>query len=117
MCDKCYILVKIFEAADSNPHSNYLPIISFIEKMIHQERLELYAGDCPIEEVQRILMEESHYTIRHYLKCKTCNQHFLIGACIRGTPVYRIIDKISGENIDNLWGRYGIYFRKKHDQP
>lgn len=39
MCEKCYVLKALFEAADSNPHFNYLPSIAFINKMIDQDRI------------------------------------------------------------------------------
>ncbi|MDV3426203.1 MAG: hypothetical protein LIR50_03300 [Bacillota bacterium] len=113
MCDKCYILTELFKAAESNSHQNYIPTLSFIKEMIKQGRIELYAGDCPIEEVEKNLNDEIHYTIRHYFKCKTCDRYFFIGDCIRGVPVYKIIDNIKTVNFDNmLWGRYGTLYEE-----
>lgn len=113
MCEKCYVLTEIFKAADSDSHYNYIPSISFIRAMIKQDRLELYAGDCPLEEVEKHLWEEKHYTVCHYLRCTKCNQYFFIGACIRGTPIYKILGGLAEEKIDNiLWGHYGTLFNK-----
>ena len=113
LCDKCYILTELFKAAESNSHQNYIPTLSFINEMIKQGRIELYAGDCPIEEVKKNLNDETHYTICHYFMCKGCNHYYFIGACIRGTPVYKTIDSIKNVNFDNmLWGRYGALYYK-----
>jgi|BioPla2DNA2_1021312.scaffolds.fasta_scaffold32279_4 hypothetical protein len=114
MCEQCYELRKLFEAGDSNSHYNYIPTLSFINEMVKQGRLELYAGDCPIEDVEKHLSEEIHYTIRHYFRCKSCNDYFFIGACIRGTPIYKIMKNVDSENFENLlWGKYGILFKLK----
>jgi hypothetical protein len=113
MCQQCSVLKKLFEAAGSNSHYNYIPTLAFINEMVKQGRLELYAGDCPIEDVKEHLFKELHYTICHYFKCKSCNIYFFIGACIRGAPIYRIMKDINSENIDKLlWGKYGILFKQ-----
>jgi len=111
MCEKCYVLKELFKAAESNSHQNYIPTLSFIQEMTRQDRIELFAGDCPLEEVEKHLSEEIHYTIQHYFKCKSCKQYFFIGACIRGMPVYEIMDNIKNINFDSiLWGRFGTLY-------
>ena len=76
--------------------------------------MELYAGDCPLEEAEKHLWEEKHYTVCHYIKCTKCNRYFFIGACIRGTPIYKLLDSLTGEKIDNmLWGQCGTLFGNK----
>lgn len=109
MCEDCYVLKELFKAAESNPLQNYIPTIAFIKEMVTQQRLDLFAGDYQLEEVEQHLSEEVHYTIRHYFRCRNCKQHFFI-ACIRGMPIYETIDKISKVNLDNMWGRHGIFY-------
>jgi hypothetical protein len=106
MCENCYVLKELFKAAESNSHQNYIPALAFIKEMVNQRRIE-----CPLEEVEKYLSEEIHYTIRHFFRCRSCQQYFFIGACIRGMPVYEVIDKISKVNIDNMWGKYGILYK------
>lgn len=80
--------------------------------MIEQGRIELYAGDCLIEEAEKNLLGEQHYTICHYLKCKSCSRFFFIGACIRGTPIYKALDNLNDVNLDNmLWGHCGTLYK------
>ena len=116
MCDKCYVLKELFKAAESNSHYNYIPTLAFLKEMVRQGRLELFAGDCQLEETEKHLNEETHYTVCHYFRCKSCNQYFFIGACIRGTPIYKIIDNLKNENFSNmLWGHCGtLYEKNKH---
>ncbi|MDD3923644.1 MAG: hypothetical protein PHP11_00885 [Erysipelotrichaceae bacterium] len=116
MCDKCNSLKELYSNVINQPYQNYLPTIRHIERMVNLGQIELYAGDCLLEEVDCILYEEKHYTICHYLKCKGCNQFFFIGACIRGTPIYKTLDTLKEEKISNvLWGKCGTLFdnRKK----
>ncbi len=111
MCEKCYVLRELFKAAESNSHQNYIPTLAFIKEMVRQERIELFAGDCPIEEVEKHLFDEIHYTISHYFRCKSCEQSFFIGACIRGMPVYKRINDLNTINFNTmLWGRCGILY-------
>jgi hypothetical protein len=112
VCEKCYALAELFKAADKNPHENYLPSIAFIEQLVKQGELELYAGDCPLEEIEKHLEEESHYTICHYFVCKQCNEYFFIGVCIRGRPIYKVKKDLKDENFNNiLWGRCGTFYK------
>jgi Icc-related predicted phosphoesterase len=111
MCNECFVLNELFKAADSKPHGNYTPTLAFIKKLVDQGRLEFVAGDCHIEEVDEVLDKEMHYTVCHYFKCKNCNQYFFIGACIRGTPIYKTMKDLSNENLNNmLWGRCGTIY-------
>lgn len=73
--------------------------------------IELYAGDCKLSETINVLYEEKHYTVCHYFKCNECEQMFFIGACIRGTPIYKQINNIMEEKVEKLlWGKEGTKF-------
>jgi hypothetical protein len=113
MCKKCDVLKELFKAVNSNSHENYIPTLAFMKEMENQGRVSLLAGDCHLEEVEKLLYEETHYTICHYFECNSCNQYFFIGACIRGTPTYKTMKSLSNVNFDNmLWGHIGTMFEK-----
>lgn len=113
MCDNCFILEQIIKYSDSNPHKNYMPTIKFIEEMISQDRIELYAGDCEVKDIKDVLYEEKSYTICHFFKCKSCDGFYFVGACIRGTPIYKKIKNIEKEKIENMvHGTIGTYYKK-----
>lgn len=111
MCTNCEILKAAFAGAKSEPHLNYLPIHSLIMAMLKQRRLELYAGDCPFDKMTEILESETHYTVCFYFKCPECDTFYFFGACIRGEPIYKVINDISAEEPGKmLWGTEGTWF-------
>jgi len=112
MCNKCLILSELFDVASKNPIENYSPVIALIKEMTNQNRVKLFAGDCPLDEVDIHLSEETHYTIKHYFKCTYCGRYFAIGACIRGAPSYKSMNKLTNDFDNTLWGRYGVYFEQ-----
>lgn len=81
-----------------------------------QKLMELYAGDCPLEDTGAVLDAEQHYTVCHYMQCRNCGALYFVGACIRGAPVFRQVADIGKENLDTrLWGRCGTYYLQKKD--
>ena len=111
MCNQCDIAKTTFKVAKKEAHMNYYPILKLLEAMEKQNRIELYAGDCFLDETERVLESEQHFTVCHYLKCKTCTKFFFIGACIRGTPKYKILRNLKNEDPTNLiWGKRGILY-------
>lgn len=115
MCGNCDIIAALFDAAGQEPHQNYVPVLRFLEAMERKGRVELYAGDCSLTETLDVLDKEQHFTLCQYLRCTQCGQFFFLGACVRGTPKFKIIEDIALENLDNLlWGRVGA---KYHNNP
>jgi len=112
MCKNCYVIEGLFRAAQSNPHQNYLPVIAFITALADMKVIELFAGDCPLDEVQKHIWDEGHYTIQHYFRCPSCNEHFYVGACIRGTPIYKVVKDVEPRILNTLWGKTGTYFER-----
>ena len=110
MCKNCSILKAAFQSA-SDDSMNYSPILEMVKVMGMQKRLELYAGDCLLDEIHDILDKEEHYTIKHYMKCTECGQIYFFGTCIRGAPIYKTVTDIGRENLSNmLWGRQGTLY-------
>ena len=47
---------------------------------------------------------------------RSCGTLYFVGACIRGTPVFRQVEDIRKENLGTqLWGRCGTYYLQKKD--
>ncbi len=111
MCCNCSIVDSAFTGARSNPDQNLIPVYSLLSVLVSGGQLEVYAGDCPFENMMQVLEEEKHFTVCFYLQCVKCGAMYFLGACIRGTPRYGKVENISLENIENLlWGREGTYF-------
>ena len=119
ICKTCDFIQDVFEAAKKDAQYTYGPVIMLLQEMELQKRIELFAGDCPIDEIPRHLNEEIHFAVRHYFKCTSHERHygkryFFIGACVRGTPTFKILDSLADENLATvLWGKTGVLFEKK----
>lgn len=114
MCRNCNIIAALFDAARDDAHKNYTPLLRFLEALEAQERIELFAGDCLLRETLEVLNSDRHFTVCHYLRCRQCGQLFFFGACIRGTPKYKLIDHIDEERISRMiWGNVGTKYDTK----
>lgn len=108
MCKNCHSITLLFNEAQKDPHKNYTSVLNFLSDLESKDKIELFAGDCQLQEALDVFYSERHYTVCHYLRCTQCGQMFFLGACIRGTPIYRLIDDIESENISNkIWGKVG----------
>ncbi|MBS6397097.1 MAG: hypothetical protein KH452_08110 [Clostridiales bacterium] len=110
-CPACSRLADQIKEANCDPHRQYMPMLKALIKLEQQGMIELFAGDCPLEDAPAVLDAERHYTVCHYLRCRSCGAVYFMGACIRGMPVYRRVEDMTKENLDiRLWGRYGTYY-------
>lgn len=112
MCRNCEFIGSVFGSAIKDPHRNYSPVLMLLKELEEQGRIELYAGDCPVSEAKEHLERELHYTVCNYFKCKTCEKFIYIGACIRGTPKFKMLETLKEEKFERLlWGQAGTFFR------
>lgn len=47
---------------------------------------------------------EKENIVYHYVRCRRCGALYFMGACIRGTPVFRQVEKIQKENLAPVRG-------------
>lgn len=115
-CHSCGLLTAQIKETDGDCYRQYNQVLQKLMELEQQGEMELFAGDCPLEDTYTILEAEQHYTICHYMRCRSCGAFYFIGACIRGMPVVRQMDDIREEKLDTrLWGRCGTYFSRKKD--
>lgn len=113
-CPSCGQLAAQLKEDNSISHSQYDQLLQKLMELERQGDIELYAGDCPLEGADTVLDAEKHYTVCHYMQCRSCGALYFVGACIRGTPVCRQVADIKKENLDTrLWGRCGTYYLQK----
>lgn len=114
ICPLCGPLAARMKAAGSCSHRQYDQLLRELTELERQGRMELFAGDCLLEDTSAVLNAEQHYTVCHYMRCRSCGALYFVGACIRGAPVFRQVDDIKKENLDiRLWGRCGTYYLQK----
>lgn len=114
ICPSCgQLAAQMKEDHDSSYHQ-YDRILQTLIELEQKGDMELFAGDCPLEDTDAVLESEQHYTVCHYMQCRICGAIYFIGACIRCAPIYRKAENLQAENLDTkLWGRYGTYFSKR----
>lgn len=113
-CPACAPLAQCIRKARRNPHQGYDSVIQTAAELAADGSIELLAGDCPLEEADEVLRQEKHYTVCHYLRCRSCGAVYFVGACIRGQPIFRREEPLDHEKLSRLlWGRCGSYFGEK----
>ena len=115
-CPSCGPLAAQMEEASGGSYRQYDQILQKLMELEQRGNMELFAGDCTLEETDAALASERHYTVCHYMRCRHCGALYFAGACIRGRPVFRQVDDIKKENLNTrLWGRCGTYYLQKKD--
>lgn len=110
-CPSCSGLHRLMTGRHRDPGETYDQVMAMAKELISQGKLELFAGDCPLEDADRVINAEQHFTVCHYLRCRTCGNLYYVGACIRGKPVFRRVTDLEAERVGfRLWGRCGTYF-------
>lgn len=116
VCPSCGQLAAQMKEDSSISYRQYDNLLQKLIELERQGDIELYAGDCPLEDTGAALDAERHYTVCHYMQCRICGALYFVGACIRGTPVFRQVADIRKEKLDTrLWGRCGTYYLQKKD--
>ena len=116
ICPICGPLAAQTKEPLNGSYRQYDQILRRLMELERQGCMELFAGDCPLEDTDAVLDAEQHYTVCHYVRCRRCGALYFVGACIRGAPVFRQVEDIKKENLDTrLWGRCGTYYLQKKD--
>lgn len=115
VCPVCGQLAAQMKKISGGSYRQYDQLLRKLMELERQGDMELYAGDCPLEDTDAVLDAEQHYTVCHYMRCRSCGNLYFVGACIRGKPIFRQVADIRKENLDTrLWGRCGVYYLQKN---
>lgn len=115
-CPSCGQLAAQMKENSSISHRQYAQLLQKLMELERHSDIELFAGDCPLEDTGAVLDAEQYYTFCHYMRCRSCGALYFVGACIRGAPVFRQVADIRKEKLDTrLWGRCGTYYLQKKD--
>lgn len=111
ICPICGPLAAQTKEPLNGSYRQYDQILRRLMELERQGCMELFAGDCPLEDTDAVLDAEQHYTVCLYVRCRRCGALYFVGACIRGAPVFRQVTDIRKENLGTrLWGRCGTCF-------
>ncbi len=113
-CPVCSLFHRLLASKTREPWKKFDQVMATAKDLVTQDALELFAGDCPLEDADGVLDSEQHLTVCHYLRCKSCGNLYYVGACIRGKPVFRRVTDPDTERIaSRLWGHCGTFFENK----
>ena len=84
-CPSCGPLAAQIEEASGGSYRQYDQILQKLMELEQRGDMELFAGDCPLDETDAALASERHYTVCHYMRCRRCGALYFAGACIRGS--------------------------------
>lgn len=93
-CPSCSQLATQMKEDGSISYRQYDQLLQKLMELERQGDMELFAGDCPLEDTGAVLDAEQHYTVCHYTRCRSCGALYFVGACIRGVPVFRQVADI-----------------------
>lgn len=93
-CPSCGQMAAQMKENSSISYRQYNQLLQKLMELERQGDMELYAGDCPLESTGAVLDAEQHYTICHYMQCRSCGALYFVGACVRGAPVFRQVADI-----------------------
>ena len=94
ICPSCGQLAAQMKEASGGSYHQYDQLLQKLMELERQGNVELFAGDCPLEDTNAVLEAEQHYTVCHYMRCRSCGALYFVGACIRGAPVFRQVADI-----------------------
>lgn len=91
-CKDCLKLKTAFDNAKYNPHEALRDTYILMQELYNRKKLTLYMSDYSFENWDEEIRLEQHLTYNLYLKCRKCKKIYYLGVCVRGTPIYRILD-------------------------
>ena len=110
-CPACAAFAAEITAQARDRQRGYDAVLRLAIGLQRQGVLELFAGDCPLENTGAVLAAEEHYTVCHYLRCRRCGALWFVGACVRGEPICKRADDVQTADLRRmLWGRCGSCF-------
>lgn len=91
-CDNCSDIQKKMLSAKLDPHKLLSTTYTLLKEEYSEGKIVLCISDNNFENLMDEVAEEKQYTYNTYLKCPKCNKYYYLGICIRGTPIYKIMD-------------------------
>ena len=78
-CSACSKFHRLLAAKTREPWKKYDQVMATARDLVTQGTLELFAGDCPLEDADGVLASEQHLTVCHYLRCKSRSEERRVG--------------------------------------
>lgn len=95
-CPSCDQLAAQIREDISISYRKYNRILQTLMELERKGMLELFAGDCPLEDTDTILGAEQHYTVCQYMRCRSC------GAIYKNYPYH---EPEEPQTKEQLWAK------------
>ena len=92
-CSACSKFHRLLAAKTREPWKKYDQVMATARDLVDQGTLELFAGDCPLEDADGVLASEQHLTVCHYLRCKSVREPLLCGCLHPGETGFPASDR------------------------
>lgn len=91
VCDTCDTAVVRNDRKP--PHDiDITATIDALSDRVRRGRMRFVSGDVPLEDMLDLAYSELRYTIVSFLRCEDCGRMRFWGLCIRGAPVYKVVE-------------------------
>ena len=64
-CLSCGLLMTQMKETSSDSYRQYNLILQILIELERKGEMDLFAGDCPLEDIDAVLGAEQHYTVCH----------------------------------------------------
>jgi len=84
----------------NNEYPEYINIKATNDELIKRcnaGKMHVIRGDCPLEMMLSLLEADTVYTIVQFLHCNVCGKTIFWGLCIRGDPIFKIVERYEVE--------------------
>lgn len=88
VCPFCGPLAAQTKESLNGSYRQYDQILRKLMELERQGRMELFAGDCPLEDTDAVLDAEQHYTVCHYVRCRRCGALYFWAPAFGARPCF-----------------------------
>lgn len=91
ICETCDSAIVYSDGAP--PHN--IAIKATIDRLVSRVDaglMRFLRGDVPLQDMLDLADSELRYTIVSFLRCESCRRTRFWGLCIRGAPIYSVVD-------------------------
>ncbi len=113
-CSYCEDVAGAFTEAKKDPLHSWESVYALLKSKVDEGKFEVYASTCDFGNALHEIAYENHYCFYFYLKCFECGEIYLLGICIRGTPVFYTSEEFRENQIERtVDSGIGTYFNNK----
>lgn len=113
-CNHCNDVANAFIEARKDPHHRWIDVYNLLKAKVDEGKFEVYASTCDFDNALHEIAYENHYCFYFYLRCIECGEIYLLGICVRGTPIFQTSEEFRENQVERtVDSGIGTYFKSK----